>query len=1148
MKRIIHLADVHFHKDAQDLALASLECALEAGAREQIDAWVFAGDLFDRGVANSAASGFPRMVNVIQRMLDVAPIVSIEGTATHDVAGSYAVLCELKAKHRFINLRPESPEEVAGILFMGLPEAGKEWVLAGAGSMSAEESTKRLTEGIRSILLGFGATRAAQPELPAVLVMHGSVKGSALQNRTILDDGIGRDDLSLAGADYAALGHIHLEQKIDGLEAYYPGPAYHTDWGHLGKCGCNLVEIADEGYGTYYPVKITRIPFPHPRRVKFSLTFPEPVGPEIEGVQAWVCYRATKEEAQKIDTEAILETYLEAGALPGSRVTVELIPTETVRAAEITEKHTLREKVLVLAEAQATEKTSFIPELSASVLDKADLLEREAAEQGATAGMHFRLRRLRLRGVVGIWKGLRQDDIDVDLDKYDPGLIALIGVNGAGKSTLIENMHPYPCMLTRDGKLQDHFRLRDSARELWFVDERSGTEYRALMEIDGANASGSVKYHLFRTDETKKPGDLWTGWIPLTNGRKEDYEQAIEGLIGSLPLFLRSAFVSQRATKSNPDLSDATKGERKAIFRELAGLDYLQAYAESAKLRAGAMETKLTTGRGQVTLLEGIVAEEPQIIGRIDWSKAELQNADEKIEQLTTRGKELREHVEALHALKVEQEQIERDAGEAESASTAKRGQAGQAQEQIEDFQKALTQRELAQKVVDDHAALKEQEGGENERLSKINAERARLSAEYGNALKTHADAVRGLDAARTRLRTEKARLEQDHAVARSQYEALRVEVERPLTDECPTCGALREHQVKDLNAGREEKQELFRALGEKIHALENQVMCKEAEIIEVKDPPAPTPPPLPPVDDTELKRIRGALAAINLPAAQAVLSAAAQAEAKIAELEARIETLEKEAVDLATKAEQLRAKLFPETAEKYSEAQEQYERARQDFIAAKETRATAAAKLEAAQKQLAEIGKQRATLDELRTSLASMEAEAAEWRYLEQACGPDGIQALELDALGPGIAETANRILNAAYGNRFALEFRTTRIGGKGSKAHQIEDFLIWIVDSELGTEQEISTLSGGESVWIKNALWAAFGIIRERSTGIKFLTCFLDEMDGALDPEARQKYFDMLQAIHQESGRRHTLIITHSESAQEMIPQRIIMKRDQA
>jgi ABC-type lipoprotein export system ATPase subunit len=53
------------------------------------------------------------------------------------------------------------------------------------------------------------------------------------------------------------------------------------------------------------------------------------------------------------------------------------------------------------------------------------------------------------------------------------------------------------------------------------------------------------------------------------------------------------------------------------------------------------------------------------------------------------------------------------------------------------------------------------------------------------------------------------------------------------------------------------------------------------------------------------------------------------------------------------------------------------------------------------------------------------------------------------------------------------------------------------------------------------------------------------MDEADGALDPEARVNYVRMIERAHQEAGRSHTVIITHSSEVQEMIGQKIEMKK---
>jgi len=84
-------------------------------------------------------------------------------------------------------------------------------------------------------------------------------------------------------------------------------------------------------------------------------------------------------------------------------------------------------------------------------------------------------------------------------------------------------------------------------------------------------------------------------------------------------------------------------------------------------------------------------------------------------------------------------------------------------------------------------------------------------------------------------------------------------------------------------------------------------------------------------------------------------------------------------------------------------------------------------------------------------------------------------------------------------------------------------------------GDEQEISTLSGGEAVWVRKAIYDAFELIRAQNTGIQYCTVILDEADGALDHESRLRYLRMIDAAHRESGRYQTIIVTHSLELQE-------------
>jgi exonuclease SbcC len=301
--------------------------------------------------------------------------------------------------------------------------------------------------------------------------------------------------------------------------------------------------------------------------------------------------------------------------------------------------------------------------------------------------------------------------------------------------------------------------------------------------------------------------------------------------------------------------------------------------------------------------------------------------------------------------------------------------------------------------------------------------------------------------------------------------------------------------------------------------------------------------PPLPPVDQAPLQRIRAALAGLKVEEARKSLALAQQAATRIEETGKQREKATVELERLTGETEAARALLDPLWAMEHGRVLVQLEIARLEYSEAQRVVATLEAQIESMRQRIEELEASERDLGERKVRTEEQACEAAEWRYLERACGADGIQALELDAMGPGIAEVANRLLSSAYGSRFTVEFRTTRIAGRGSRVKQVEDFAIYILDGEAGSEQELSTLSGGEAVWIKRAIYDAFGIIRDKSTGMRFLTVFQDEADGALDPEARRAYFDMLRAAHAESGRRHTVVITHSPEAQEMLSQRIVM-----
>jgi len=1173
--KIFHTGDGHFSPKVEDqnLFFKSADFFFEKVQEEEPDLIVIAGDLFDRAVNDTTGSGFPDLVAWISGLMEYAPVVTVTGTPTHDIAGCYEVFKFIDVSHRFYLLDPGIPYFLNGnllsmikddgdsLLILGLPEPSKEHFLKDK-RLGKAEADELINQGMRELLLGLGAIRRQYPDIPCLFVAHIEVANTPTCTGHIIQGGIkiGKDDLALVGADYYALGHIHLGQQIGDLPAYYCGSMFPVNWGELDQKGFNVVElgdyiVVDDATGEQiHECTVERVPFPHPPRKKIVVEAArDPEGEmgydydfsadEVEGHQIWVQVRATRDQRPTEGEKGMLLDYLDdLGATEGSKIEIVTIPTETVRSERISEAASLVDKLKVYAELSGET-------LNDSTIEKAADLETTARESGeAGEGLHIRVQKLVLRGAIGIKKGLGLDEIEIDLDQYEPGLIALVGVNGSGKSTLIENMHPYPQLLTRTGKLQDHFCLRDSFRDLYFTDDRTGTEYRAFMSIDGQNKSGSIEYFLNRWDTQLDEPE----WVPATieiNGRKDPYEKEISRLFGSIELYLRSAFVSQKQPKKLPDLSDATPGEKKALFRELGGLEYLEVYSKTASETAKALESELITIKAKLERVDEIKQSIEDAQGNLKTTESFREGVAYDLEQYEKQGKELKINHDRLKAIVDKNAKLRT---EYESVLLQQRDTLNRRTElryQIKEYRSALEGKEATEKLIKEYEDLKAEEAKLNEEKSKYEGARARGLACYNELRDTVAEQERDLRDKKSEAEKAAQAVERERDIVLADANNLSKELrENPLSENCPTCDQKWPTDKLEEFKAKQDKKET------RLTSLQNQTFESDKDLVEKKkaveaaqkaidDLVWPEEPKVEEYDDTKLNEASVKLSTYDIENIKDAQDRAQEAKVRIEEGEKQLKALETTLNTLNERASDLLNQIDEESDVEYESVGKQLEECRQQYIETDKELTRLNTEIEGLKKQIAEREAELEDLKALDEERKAKEIDLTEWQYLQRACGPNGIQALELDAMGPGIAEVANSILESAYGSRFQIEFRTTRIGGSGSKTKQIEDFQIWIHDSQTGDEQLLETLSGGESVWIKNAIYSAFGIIRARKTGTQFLTVYMDEADGALDPEARTAYFRMLEKAHQEAGRYHSIIVTHSPEAQETIGQKINM-----
>lgn len=133
--------------------------------------------------------------------------------------------------------------------------------------------------------------------------------------------------------------------------------------------------------------------------------------------------------------------------------------------------------------------------------------------------------------------------------------------------------------------------------------------------------------------------------------------------------------------------------------------------------------------------------------------------------------------------------------------------------------------------------------------------------------------------------------------------------------------------------------------------------------------------------------------------------------------------------------------------------------------------------------------------------------ADVSEWTYLRNACGKNGIQALEIDGAAPLITGYANNLLSQAFGSLYTVKFRTQDDEGK--------ECLDIVTISEDGEEVLLDNLSGGQKVWCLMALRLAMTLLSKEKSGRNFQTAFFDEMDGALDPDNAVNFVNLYKSF---------------------------------
>lgn len=751
----------------------------------------------------------------------------------------------------------------------------------------------------------------------------------------------------------------------------------------------------------------------------------------------------------------------------------------------------------------------------------------------------MKIERVKLRGFVGIRKGLSLDEISLDLSGLS-GLIALAGPNGKGKSTLMECMTPWRSLASRAGALQHHTYLRDSLKEISWT--WNGDTYRSLIKVDSQTG--------------KSEAFLYRGEVPVASGNK-GYDNTLREMLGSEALFFASVFACQGGTK----LSDMTTGQLKGLFSEFLRLDRLIAYEETSKAarnrlsdQAAALENERVYLEGEVTKKETLSnIEVPALMQKLLAKQGVSESFKETIERAETSLKDLRSRVESnrVHEARLKDLQA---AGRKLAEDWQKEKEAGE--RTIRDLKDKAQQVEISIGGLSRLIEKKEEIEAASETETMLNASIQAVSEEISAneaLLRDVLDEMNQAGQRRVKLEGQIEVLKKDDQLRSLKNTIASLKEKKSLLDKKdPACtsrtcafivNALKAEELPTIEKALSDRLELIDKknktlvyeLGTTKASLDGKSALRSSLHANIKSLSAKA--------ENEKKNLQAARALSSLK------SQLDQATAKLEGLNKRKEELAQEITSEEDKLTFRRIEVRTAMDANASDVQialqqvdplaaedlESAEAELKDLIASKESceKEIASLRLDLAglESKIKDCEEKERRLQEIQEKRSLIIREAGQWEYLKNAC--PAIRLLEIDSVTPTLCFHANQILGDTYGPNATVKI-ITQDPETGKDV-----FWIKVIDED-GDEVTLSNRSGGQQVWALKALRLGMLLHSKEKSGFNFKTAFADEESGALDifeeSQSAQKFTQLYRSFMKAGDFESMFYISHQKECIQM------------
>jgi len=407
--KILHTADWHFREKDHDEIEKCVAFILGCAVHEKPDLICISGDITDSRSLNFDSRSSRTILNIINSMLEVAPVAIVIGTPSHDGKAALA-LRECKGKypvlvsdipgqyfyernyyewHLLDELGARSFPEAfkPSFILTQIPQPTKQYFI---NDLSIEDTENAIGDAMGNMFAAFGHKAKLFNDVPRIANGHGQIGGAFISETQQLighDIEVSKAQLKTLNADLVCYGHIHKAQAMgDGV--YYSGSPTRMNYGETEAKGFYVHEIdqmINANTDDYEPCLIESVFIKTPARqmVNIKIDFTDnsqdiPILDYIEsmkdfqvdlylGCHVKMVLTMWQDDANNINQSEIERCFFSAGA-KDLKLSIIRKPRETVRAKRVLEADTLHGKIEAMAELRG-EKLSY------GIIEKAKAIE-----------------------------------------------------------------------------------------------------------------------------------------------------------------------------------------------------------------------------------------------------------------------------------------------------------------------------------------------------------------------------------------------------------------------------------------------------------------------------------------------------------------------------------------------------------------------------------------------------------------------------------------------------------------------------------------------------------------------------------------------------------------------------------------------------